>query len=138
MITIDDLLGKWACSPDCTPERIDNATRLLLPAVAALELAMLEDGVIFPINPATGNQISGQTLGGFRPQVCSVGAARSNHKEGLAVDRYDPDGKIDAWCMANLDVVAACGIWLEHPSATSGWSHWQCVAPRSGRRVFMP
>jgi hypothetical protein len=138
MITLDEYVGPWAASPDLTPERRANAHALLLPATWALEKVMREAGIVFRDNPSTGSGISGKTLGGFRPQDCTIGAARSNHKEGLAVDRYDPAGEIDAWCLNNLDALARCGIWIEAPAKTIGWSHWQCVPPRSGNRVFLP
>jgi len=138
MITLDEYVGPWANSPDWTDERRANAHALLLPATWALEKIMREAGIVFRDNPATGSGISGQTFGGFRPQSCPIGAPHSNHKEGLAVDRYDPAGEIDAWCMSNQHELERCGIWIEHPSATLHWSHWQCVSPKSGRRVFLP
>ena len=97
-----------------------------------------ERGLQFHINPNTNSIISGQQYGGFRPQSCPIGAPRSNHKQGLAVDIYDPDNKIDEWCLANLSVLAEFGVWLEHPDATKGWCHLQVVPPRSGNRVFRP
>jgi len=99
---------------------------------------MSADGVVFPINPATECGISGKTYGGFRPQSCPQGAAHSNHKLGLAVDRWDPLNRIDDWCMQHIEVLEECGIWIEHPDATPGWAHWQSVQPKSGRRVFLP
>lgn len=138
MISLAEYAGPWGRSLDWTDEHRLNAKDRLLPALWALEKIMRADGVDFPDSPVTHSGVSGQTLGGFRPQVCSQGASHSKHKEGLAVDRYDPDGKIDAWCTAHLPELERCGIWIESPVATPGWSHWQCVPPRSGRRVFLP
>lgn len=137
MINLEQYVGPHDASPDWTPKRIANAEKLLA-ACAKLEALAVADGVTFLENQATGCSVSGLTFGGFRPQSCPQGAANSNHKEGLAVDRYDPDNKIDAWCMKNLDKLEECGIWIEHPDATNRWSHWQCVPPRSGNRVFRP
>ena len=137
MITFNQYVGTHRDCDDWTVERQLNAQKLLA-ACCALEAEMARGGVKFPDNPITKSGISGNTLGGFRPQACTVGAPNSNHKVGRAVDRYDPDGKIDAWCMAHQDRLAAHGIWLEHPSATPGWSHWQSVGVRSGNRVFYP
>lgn len=137
MITLAQYAGEWIAHPDFTPARRANAERLLA-ACSKLEARMVEDGMAFPTNPATNSGVSGKRYGGFRPHASPVGAKGSNHKEGLAVDRFDPGGKIDAWCMAHLDVLAECGIWIEHPEKTDGWSHWQCVPPKSGRRVFYP
>lgn len=138
MITILDYAGKWLNTPDWTPEREANARERLLPAVQMLEDMMAADGIVFPVNPATGNGVSGKYYGGFRPQACTIGAPQSNHKQGLAVDRFDPANAIDNWCMAHLDALEQCGIWIEHPDKTDGWSHWQCVPPHSGNRVFWP
>lgn len=137
MITLTQYAGPWLGSSDFTAERRANAERLL-DAVNQLEARMVADGIVFPTNPATASNVSGRLYGGFRPQACTVGAAHSNHKEGRAVDRWDPLGKIDAWCMEHLDILEECGIWIEHPDRTIGWSHWQNVPPHSGRRVFYP
>lgn len=138
MITLDEYVGPYADSPCWTPERRANAHSLLLPATWALEKIMREAGIVFRDSPKTGSGISGSGNGGFRPQDCPIGAARSLHKQGLAVDRYDPAGEIDAWCLNNLPALERCGIWVESPSKTIGWSHWQCLPPRSGNRVFLP
>ena len=65
-------------------------------------------------------------------------AKRSNHIQCLACDFKDPDGALDAWCLANLTVLSNCGLYLEDPAATPGWCHLQAAAPASGRRVFIP
>lgn len=79
---------------------------------------------------------------GFRPPEINAktpGAAlHSKHMTCQAVDLADPDGLLDDWCMDNLDKLELCELWLEHPSATKGWTHWQIVPPRSGKRVFYP
>lgn len=135
MITIQDYFGLWHDCDDVTPEVMENATQLLT-ACSLLESMALADGVEFPINPQTGNGISGKKYGGFRPQQCTEGAPKSAHKSGQAVDRYDPYGRIDQWCMKNLARLEECGIYLEHPNATPGWSHWS-IRPCS-KRVFFP
>lgn len=137
MITLEQYVGPHANSPDWTHQRQANAIALLA-SCAALEDDMVADGVVFPDNPSTGSGVSGQTFGGFRPQYCPQGASNSSHKEGQGVDRYDPHGEIDAWCMAHQGYLEAHGIYIEHPSATPGWSHWTTRAPHSGHRVFYP
>lgn len=137
MITLNQYVGPHRASADWTPAREQNATKLLA-ACAALEVEMVDAGVEFPDNPATGSGVSGQTMGGFRPQSCTQGAPNSSHKEGQAVDRYDPKGEIDAWLMANQDRLVFHGLYIEHPSATVHWSHWTTRAPGSGNRVFYP
>ena len=137
MITYEQYVGHWAQSPDLTSERKVNAVRLLY-AVADLQKEMEDDNVIFLCNPKTWSQISGEVYGGFRPQDCPIGATHSSHKEGLAVDIYDPDNKIDAWCMAHEDRLKFHGIYIEHPDSTPHWSHWTIRAPSSGHTVFYP
>ncbi len=137
MISLEQYVGPWADSPDWTPERQANAADLLEKS-RALEAIMVADGVVFPDNPKTGSGISGEVYGGFRPQSCKIGAPLSNHKQGRAEDRFDPDGKIDAWIMAHQEQTRACGICIEHPDATPTWSHWQSIPPPSGHTVFYP
>lgn len=140
MITLDHYFGPWKDHKDATEERRQNAI-LLLHACAALQYFAERDGVEFLDNPHTGNNVSGKTYGGFRPQDCPQGAPASSHKQGQGVDRYDPEGLIDAWCMNNAEVgglLETCGIYIENPDATPGWSHWTTRRPRSGNRVFRP
>jgi hypothetical protein len=79
---------------------------------------------------------------GWRPHAINAGipnaSPRSRHMSCEAIDLADPDGSIDAWCLAHLPVLEALGLWLEHPAATPGWCHLQTVPPASGRRVFEP
>lgn len=140
MISFDEYFGPWLNHPDATEERRTNAVKLLT-ACRLLEVMARNDGCEFPTNPVTMTGVSGQTYGGFRPQDCPQGAAHSSHKEALAVDRYDPHGDIDAWCMLNAEPggkLEQCGIYIEHPDSTHGWSHWTIHAPGSGHRVFYP
>ena len=137
MISIQQYFGNYWEHPDVTPERIANAERLLA-CCERLELLALADGVEFPDNPITGNGISGNTYGGFRPQSCDQGAPKSSHKEGLAVDRFDPSNEVDRWCMENLKELEECGIYIEAPKSTPRWSHWTIRPPKSGKRVFLP
>lgn len=137
MITLEQYVGPWAGSPDWTSMRQANATALLAKC-SDLEAEMVVDGVVFPDNPKTGSGVSGEVYGGFRPQWCPIGAQRSNHKNGCAVDRYDPENKIDSWCMDHQDRLRFHGIYIENPDSTPHWSHWQSIRPASGQTVFNP
>lgn len=79
---------------------------------------------------------------GWRPPQINAttpnAAAKSRHMTGEAIDISDPEGDLDEWCMDNLPILQAIGLWMEHPSATKGWCHVQIVAPKSGKRVFYP
>lgn len=65
-------------------------------------------------------------------------APASKHLVCAAVDLEDVDGKLKTWCMANLDTLESIGLWMEDPKSTLTWVHVQCIAPRSGHRVFIP
>lgn len=122
---------------ELTPEIDANAAVIVDRANQLLALAQA-DGVDIEENPKTGSIVSS----GWRPSAINKStpnaAPRSKHLLGLAVDIYDPEGELDQWCLDNLDKMTACELWLEYPGATKGWSHWQCVAPKSGKRVFIP
>lgn len=111
-----------------------NAADLLRRVNTLIDLA----GIALETSPATGSPITS----GWRPAAVNAavpGAApRSKHMTGQAVDLYDPEGDLDNWCLAHPDKLEQCGIWLEHPSATKGWSHMQSIPPKSGNRVFYP
>lgn len=62
----------------------------------------------------------------------------SMHLKGLAVDFADGDGSLWKWCMENLDLLQEQGLYLEDKRWTKGWVHMQLVAPRSGKRIFVP
>ena len=137
MISIDQYLGPWKGHKDFTHERETNALALLMVVAHAMEV-MEKDGVKFPINPATKSQVAGKTLGGFRPQDAKQGAPKSAHKQGLAVDIWDPLNEIDNWLMAHQPFLTAVGLYIEHPDATPNWSHWSIKSPASGKHVFHP
>jgi hypothetical protein len=143
MFTLFDYIGIHRNSPDWTPERQHNA-QLLIAASTLLQMRLQSDGVHFHTNPKTGTTISGETYGGFRPQDCPQGAPNSAHKEGLAVDRYDPFNEIDDWLLAHEEVLKELGIYIEHPTpsgtyrGTPYWSHWSIRAPGSKHHIFYP
>jgi len=137
MITLAQYFGPHATCPDRTPQTDADAT-VLLGRVNALIAEMQRAGVAFLFNEASQSQISGQAFGGFRPQACTQGAANSAHKQGQAVDLYDPHGHIDQWLLLNEDALVHHDLYIEHPDATKGWSHWGTRAPKSGKRVFYP
>lgn len=120
-----------------------NATELL-ESVNQLMLEAQEDGVGFTINPKTKSYISGSGNGGFRPSNSTVGASKSKHKEGKAVDVFDPDREFASWCLAHKSKLADAGLYMENPAWTTGkngiggWVHLQSVAPGSGQIVYRP
>lgn len=134
-ITIDQYFGVYCKHPDATDSKWTAADKLL-DTVNALLAAAEECGVTVQVNPRTGSQISGAENGGFRPGDCSVGASKSKHKTGHAVDIYDPGDELDAWL--NDGLLKQFGLWREHPDATPNWVHLQDLPPNSGKRTFVP
>ena len=137
MISLNDYYGPWEGSTDLTKERRENSIKLLEAVNRLISIAQA-DGIAFPINPATRTQVSGRRYGGFRPQSCDQGAGHSAHKDGMAIDLFDPANKIDTWCFDNQDKLEECGIYIEHPDATITWSHWGIRPPASGHTVYYP
>ena len=135
MISLSDYFGPHQECEDATPER-HEAAEAMLTKVNALLTEAEQFGVALEMNPSTHTLISGQTFGGFRPQSCSVGAAHSSHKEGRAVDVYDPHGSLDRW-ISDL-ILEKHDLYREHPADTNGWCHLSDKAPASGKRTFHP
>lgn len=138
-LTLAQVFGTYARNKDITPEITENATRLVI-AVNTLKRALEADGVKFEINPGTRSIVSGITNGGFRPQACKIGAPNSAHKQGLAVDIYDPSNRIDTWLWQNAKTfdLSHYGLYFERQEETDHWSHWGLRAPSSGNRFFFP
>jgi hypothetical protein len=134
---VEQYFGKWLAHKDVTMPIIDNA-KALVSACNTLIQVMEATGLRFTINPLTQSLVGGETLGGFRPQDCPIGAPQSAHKQGLAVDIYDPDNKIDNWLIGHQQVLKEFGLYFEHPTATPRWSHWTTRKPKSGKRIFYP
>jgi hypothetical protein len=120
---------------ELTPDIRDNAQRTVTRWRALLEI--------------TGNQGLEPPIGGWcwasgwRPADVNArtpgGAAFSKHRTGEAGDVRDAvDRRLARWCLQNLDVLDAIGLWMERPQWTPTWVHLQIVPPRSGKRVFIP
>lgn len=76
---------------------------------------------------------------GYRPgkyNEAAHGAPNSNHLVCQACDFADPDGSLDQWCLDNIPVLEQCGLYLESPGSTPGWTHLD-TKPRNNR-VFIP
>lgn len=135
MITIEEYAGKWIDHKDFTSERRENAKSLLEQVNPLLEKALSED-VEVKTNPVTGSLVSGTQYGGFRPQSCPIGASKSCHKTGEAIDIYDPQGKLDDWLTD--EILTEYNLYRESPAYTKGWCHLSTRSPKSGRRTFIP
>jgi uncharacterized protein YcbK (DUF882 family) len=65
-------------------------------------------------------------------------AIHSYHCAGAAVDIYDPDKELQAYCIANVAILERIGFWCEDFKYTVNWCHFQCLGPRSQKRFFQP
>lgn len=67
---------------------------------------------------------------------------KSKHLAGQACDFADPNADLWKFCIVNLSLCKSLGLWLEDPRWTHGrlgnWTHFQSVAPASGKRIFVP
>lgn len=78
---------------------------------------------------------------GYRPPEHNKkvgGAPNSCHLTCEACDFRDAKGEIKAWVAANPAILEQCGLYMEHPDATTTWIHLQIRMPTSGHRVFKP
>lgn len=84
-----------------------------------------------------------QVSSGWRPQAinnATKGAAvQSNHTKCLAVDIVDiHPHPLMTLILDNLDKAEKHGVYFEDFRATASWVHIQIVAPKSGKRIFVP
>lgn len=134
MITLQDYwMGRNKThTKELTADIVANATALLVKVNALLS----------EFRYATKDTEQRKVRSGWRPPEINAAtpnaAPNSKHMIGSAVDIADPDGDLDEWCMNNTSTLARMGLWLEHPSATKGWTHLQSLPPKSGNRVFYP
>ncbi len=77
---------------------------------------------------------------GYRPgkyNTAASGARNSCHLTCEACDFADPTGALDQFCVNNQELLEVCGLYLESPVNTPGWTHLQTRAPASGKRIFL-
>lgn len=147
VISAAQYFGPYAEHPALTPEIRFKATAMLDVVNDLYDLAA-RDGCELPDNPRTGCGVSGSGNGGYRPPECKVGSPTSEHKNGRAVDRYDPHRQFASWCLAHPEELEKRGLHMEDPRWTvtldehgkvvGAWVHLQDLPPKSGRRVFIP
>lgn len=77
---------------------------------------------------------------GFRDKESNArvgGAKASAHLEGMAVDIFDPHGRLALFCVTNQDLLKHFQLWVENPNKTKGWVHIQ-TRPVPLHRIFEP
>lgn len=64
-------------------------------------------------------------------------APKSNHLTGHAIDIADPGLELTAWLKGpGADLLKEVGLYCEE--GNPNWAHFQDIAPKSGRRWFLP
>ncbi len=128
MVTRDEVLKGRDRDYPLTPELEQNLNKLL----DAVNKLRKEYGKPFVITS------------GYRPghyNKSARGAKKSAHMTCEAVDIRDVDGEIAKWCLDNLSLLEAAGLYMESPIYTheppnKRWVHLQ-VRPTKNR-VFIP
>lgn len=129
---------------DFTPEIQANAAELLRRVNLLLAMAEREG-----VEPGADQVTKTAVAGPWRPPAVNERTAnagkKSTHMTGEGVDLQDhQDRRLARWCLRNLVVLEALGLWMEDPRWTAGknrddpWVHLQSRAPGSGKRVYVP
>lgn len=83
-----------------------------------------------------------EVASGWRPQevndATANAAGHSKHLTGEAVDIADHDRSLATWVADNLEQLDACKLWCEDFRWTPTWVHFQTLAPKSEKRIFIP
>lgn len=66
------------------------------------------------------------------------GAKKSCHLIGAACDIADSDGKLKDFLRNNPQELVRADLYAEDYDHTPTWVHLQTMAPKSGKRVFIP
>ena len=62
----------------------------------------------------------------------------SKHLDGKAIDVADSKGELGRWLIENEDKLKEAGLYIEDPSTTNGWIHFQTEKPKYGKTIFQP
>lgn len=135
MITLSELLkGK------CSLSELDEATKKNLYELLD-KINKVRDRYGYPMIVTSGYRTIEHHLEIYKKKGITDKSKipmKSNHLTGCAVDISDPNGKLQKWCLNNVEVLESVGLWCESFIFTRGWVHFQLNPPVSGRRFFMP
>ena len=133
-ITIESMLGGHQRNPAYAPELTTEILANIEKTAGRVNLLLKR---VLPALPDFVVQVNS----GWRPVEYNKaigGAASSRHCVGLAVDLNDPKGQLCKYLEQNEALLVELDLAIEAPSATPGWTHVQCGAAKSGKRVFLP
>lgn len=114
-----------------TNENIEKNLKILFDRVMELQAAYGSDFVI----------TSGLRSEELQAELIAAGktnAKHSKHLAGAACDIADKKKSLAKYIKENEALLRAIGLWAEHPDYTKGWVHVQILAPKSGKRIFIP
>lgn len=114
-----------------TNENIDKNLKTLFERVMELQDAFGSDFII----------TSGLRSDELQAELIAAGktnAVHSKHIAGAAADIKDPKKTLGKFIKENEALLKAIGLYAEHPDYTKGWVHVQILAPKSGKRIFIP
>ncbi len=120
-------------NPHSYPTDAEQAANLtiLLERLQALESEYVKHGGMpFHVNSGLRSVADQQRI--------NPSAMHSKHLTGAAADVSDPDSRLWTFVIDNMPVVEAIGLWMEDKKSTPTWVHFQCQAPKSGHRIFIP
>lgn len=138
-ITKAEWAGPYADHPAVQAAVIQRHGDIICARATQLLRSAVVDGVPLDLNQRLHSEISGAGNGGVRPPDATVGAPLSAHKDGRALDLYDPKRLIMAWLLgAGRQMLETLELYVEHPQWTRSWVHVQYGPPKSGNRFFVP
>lgn len=135
MITSRELTGRPMKLP---PDHAANLTKLLI------KLNQLREAYEKPLQVTSGYRSLEHHLEIYRRKGITDPAKipmKSNHLFGLAADLVPVEDSIDHlhdWVLDNVKYMEEIGLWFEDFSVSKTWVHAQIVAPKSGKRFFLP
>lgn len=134
MIQMSELLGKYSLEDQS--QDVQNNLALLLARINQIRAIWGNPMTVTSGLRTVEDQLRIYAAKGITdPAKIPMG---SEHLKGGAVDIYDPDKSLQAWCKDNVSVLEQVQFWMEDFSATPNWVHFQVVPPKSGQRWFMP
>lgn len=116
-----------------TPEIDKNLNTLLL----AINIVRSAYNIAMTVTSGLRSQADQQRI--------NPSAPLSKHLLGAAVDISDTSGQLWQWCKDHMNIIEKAGLYLEDmdyirakdPSKPK-WVHFQCIAPGSKKRIFIP
>ena len=136
MITREEILHNYNSALPLDTEIENNLTNVLLPALNKFRAVYGKPMIVTSGLRSKESHIAIYNRKGiYDIDRIPMGSA---HLQGLATDFRDHKGLLKNYCLNNISLLEECGLYMEDPVYTLTWCHLQAVAPRSGKRIFIP